>query len=381
VDVKAAAQATIDGATDALVELSHRIHAHPELCFEETETSAWAAGALSDAGLPVAHGIHDLPTAFEAHVGNGPLHLALCVEYDALPGIGHACGHNIIAAASVGAGIALAPLVDDLGITLHVIGTPAEEGGGGKVLLLERGAFDGVHAAMMVHPGPADVLRPRCTAVAHFEVAYAGRESHAAAAPELGINAADAFTVAQTAIGLLRQHLRRTDQVHGIVRHGGDAANIVPAHTEGVWMVRASTVDQLAQVRPRVEHCFEAGALATGASLTIEDVAPTYAQVEHDDDLVAAYRANTESLGRRYDTGAEMTFSTDMGNVSLAMPSIHPCIGIESAGAVNHQPAFAAACINASADRAVREGALGLAWTAIDAATGPARDRLLSAKG
>jgi metal-dependent amidase/aminoacylase/carboxypeptidase family protein len=178
----------------------------------------------------------------------------------------------------------------------------------------------------------------------------------------------------------LSQHLRRTDQVHGIIRHGGDAANIVPAHTEGVWMVRASTVDQLAQVRPRVEHCFEAGALATGAALTIEDVAPTYAQVEHDDDLVAAYQANTETLGRRYDTGAEMTFSTDMGNVSLAMPSIHPCIGIESAGAVNHQPAFAAACINASADRAVREGALGLAWTAIDAATGPTRDRLLAAK-
>jgi amidohydrolase len=379
VDAKAAAQATIDDAASSLIDLSHRIHAHPELCFEETQSSAWAAGALSDAGLPVAHGICDLPTAFEAHVGNGPLHLALCVEYDALPAIGHACGHNIIAAASVGAGIALAPLVDDLGITLHVIGTPAEEGGGGKVLLLERGAFDGVHAAMMVHPGPVDVLRPRCSAVAHFEVSYTGRESHAAAAPELGVNAADAFTVAQTAIGLLRQHLRRTDQVHGIVRHGGDAANIVPAHTRGVWMVRAATLGELAEVRPRVEHCFEAGALATGASLAINDVAPTYAQVEHDDELVAAYQANSEALGRRYDTGAGITFSTDMGNVSLAMPSIHPCIGIESAGAVNHQPEFAAACINASADRAVREGALGLAWTAIDAATGPARDRLLAA--
>jgi len=187
VDAKAAAQATIDGANDALVELSHRIHAHPELCFEETQASAWAAGALSDAGLPVTHGIYDLPTAFEAHVGNGPLHLALCVEYDALPAIGHACGHNIIAASSIGAGIALAPLVDDLGITLHVIGTPAEEGGGGKVLLLERGAFEGVHAAMMVHPGPVDVLRPRCSAVAHFEVTFTGRESHAAAAPELGV--------------------------------------------------------------------------------------------------------------------------------------------------------------------------------------------------
>src|SRR5262245_30433228 len=240
-DAKAAARATIDQAGERLVALSHRIHDHPELKWEEEQSSAWTAGALSDAGLPVDMGICDLPTAFSCVVGDGPLHIAICAEYDALPGIGHACGHNIIAAASVGAGIALAPLVDDLGITLHVIGTPAEEGGGGKVLLLERGAFDGVHAAMMVHPGPVDVLRPRCSAVAHFNVSYTGRESHAAAAPELGVNAADAFTVAQTAIGLLRQHLRRTDQVHGIVQHGGDAANIVPAHTHGVWMVRAAT--------------------------------------------------------------------------------------------------------------------------------------------
>jgi amidohydrolase len=378
VDAKAAARETVDGQTDALVALSHRIHAHPELMFEETRSSEWAAALLADAGLPVEHGIFDLPTAFEAHVGNGPLHLALCVEYDALPAIGHACGHNIIAATSVGAGIALAPLVDDLGITLHVIGTPAEEGGGGKVLLLERGAFDGVHAAMMVHPGPVDVLEPRVSAVAHFTVSYTGRASHAAAAPQLGINALDALTVAQTSIGLLRQHLRPTDQVHGIVTHGGDAANIVPANTEGIWMVRASTIDELAEVRPRIERCFEAGALATGASLAIKDRCPTYAQMEHDHELVAAYRGNSEELGRTYDPNDNMTFSTDMGNVSLAMPSIHPCIAIESGGSVNHQPEFAAACINASADRAVREGALGLAWTAIDAATGKIRERLLA---
>jgi len=378
VDAKAAARATVDERADALVDLSHRIHAHPELMFEETKSSEWAAALLSDAGISVDYGAYDLPTAFDARIGNGPLHLAFCVEYDALPGIGHACGHNIIAAMSVGAGLALAPLVDDLDITVHVVGTPAEEGGGGKVLLLERGAFDGVHASMMVHPGPVDVLKPRVSAVAHFDVAYTGRESHAAAAPQLGINAGDAFTVAQTAIGLLRQHLRSTDQVHGIVVHGGDAANIVPAHTEGVWMVRAKTVDELAEVRPRIERCFEAGALATGASLAITDRAPTYAHMEHDDDLVAAYRANSEALGRSYDAHDEITFSTDMGNVSLAMPSIHPCISIESAGATIHQPAFTAAAVNASADRAVREGALGLAWTAIDAATGPMRERLLA---
>jgi amidohydrolase len=303
------------------------------------------------------------------------LHIAICAEYDALPGVGHACGHNIIAATAVGAGVALAPLADDLGLTVSVIGTPAEEGGGGKIYLLNRGAFDGVHASLMVHPAPIDGLRPRVSAVAHFEVRMQGRASHAAAAPELGINAADALTVAQVAIGLLRQHIRATDQVHGIVLDGGDAANIVPAHACADFMVRAATVQQLEQLRPRVERCFDAGALATGATVSYHDECPTYTHMEHDDALVELYRDASESLGRHYDD-IEMTFSTDMGNVSLAMPSIHPCIGIETAGAVNHQPEFAAACINASADRAVRDGALGMALAAIAAATGPVGERL-----
>ncbi len=371
------ARATIAALEPELVALSHRVHRHPELKFEETRSSAWVAGLLSDHGVPVDIGVYALPTAFAARTGSGPLHLSICAEYDALPAIGHACGHNIIAAAAVGAGLALAPLVDELGITLSVIGTPAEEGGGGKIFLLERGAFAGMHASMMVHPAPLDGLRPRVSAVSHFRVRYTGKESHAAAAPELGINAADALVVAQTAIGLLRQHLRPTDQTHGIVVHGGDAANIVPAHTEADWMVRARTIDELAQVLPRVQACFHAGATATGAHLEMEDDCPPYSHMVHDDDLVDLYRAATEPLGRTYDDSVEMTFSTDMGNVSLAMPSIHPTIGIESGGAVNHQPEFAAACVNASADRAVVEGALGMALTAIAAATGPLRDRLL----
>jgi amidohydrolase len=375
---KEAARAVVDERCDALVALSHRVHEHPELKFEEVRSSEWVAAALADGGMNVEHGVYDLPTAFVARAGDGPLHLAVCAEYDALPGVGHACGHNIIAASAVGAGLALARVADELGITVSVFGTPAEEGGGGKVLMIERGAFDGVHASMMVHPAPYDVLEPRVSAVAHIDVRYTGHESHASAAPELGINAADAFTVAQVGIGLLRQHLRPTDQVHGIVTKGGDAANIVPAHTEADYMIRAATIDELDQVLPRVERCFEAGALATGATLAIEHVAPVYAHMVHDHELVEQYRANCEALGRHYDPSAAMTFSTDMGNVSLRMPSIHPCIAIESGGAVNHQPDFAAACVNASADRAVREGAIGLAWTAIDAATGALRERLLA---
>ncbi len=369
----------VSAAETELLALSHRVHANPELKFEEERGAAWVAGVLADHGLPVELGAYELPTAFVSRVGSGPLHLSICAEYDALPAVGHACGHNIIAAAAVGAGLALAPLVDDLGITLSIFGTPAEEGGGGKVFMIERGAFDDVHASMMVHPAPIDGLRPRVSAVSHFRVRYTGKESHAAAAPEIGINAADALVVAQTAIGLLRQHLRPTDQVHGIVVHGGDAANIVPAHTEGDWMVRARTIAELQQVRPRIEQCFHAGAIATGARVEIEDDCPVYSQMEHHDGLVEIYREVTESMGRRYDLG-DMTFSTDMGNVSLAVPSIHPTIGIETGGAVNHQPEFAAACINASADRAVLEGALGMALTAVAAATGPLRNELLGSR-
>jgi amidohydrolase len=375
-DAKQAARATVDRDADALIDLSHRIHAHPELKFEEEQSSAWTAALLSDAGLPVDTGICELPTAFSCKVGSGPLHIAICAEYDALPGIGHACGHNIIAAMAVGAGRALAPLVDELGITVSVIGTPAEEGGGGKIYMLERGAFDGVDAAMMVHPAPSEDLTPRVSAVSHFCVRATGHEAHAALAPHLGVNAADAMTIAQVAIGLLRQHLRPTDQVHGVVLLGGNAANVVPAHAEGLWMARARTLDELAELRPRVVRCFEAGAIATGATVDIENVSPDYSQLEHDLGIVAAYRANAAALGRPTAPDGSATFSTDMGNVSLAMPTIHPCIAIESAGAVNHQPEFAAACINASADRAVREGALAMAWTVIDLAIGPLRERL-----
>ena len=378
-DAKNAARTTIDRERERLVALSHRIHAHPEVKFEEEQSSAWTAGALADAGLPVDFGICDLPTAFSSRVGNGPLHIAICAEYDALPIIGHACGHNIIAASAVGAALALAPLADDLGITLSVMGTPAEEGGGGKILMLERGAFAGVHASLMIHPTPMEDLYPRVSAVAHMRVQYTGRESHAAIAPELGINAADALTVAQVAVGLLRQHLRPFDQVHGIITHGGDATNVVPAHTEGTWMARSRTLRDLEDLVPRVAHCFEAGAVATGATLSITDVCPPYAHMEHDHGLAEIYRANATDLGRPESNDGAATFSTDMGNVSLVMPSIHPCIAIETAGAVNHQPEFTEAAINASADRAVVEGALAMAWTVIDAATGPLRDRLLSA--
>jgi len=379
VDVKQIARDALDARASALVALSHRIHAHPELKWEEVRASSWTAGVLSDAGHAVEPGICELPTAFSCSIGSGPLHVAICAEYDALPEIGHACGHNIIAASAVGAGLALAPLVDELGLTVTVVGTPAEEGGGGKVVLLERGAFDGTHAALMVHPAPCNLVRPRVTAVSSVEVRYTGREAHAAAAPHRGVNAGDAFVVAQTAIGLLRQHLHATDQVHGVVVHGGDVANVVPAHARGEWMIRARNVHDLRALRPRVERCFEAGAHATGATLDIVDLAPMYTHMEHDDGLADSYRRNAEDLGRAFPDGIDLTFSTDMGNLSLQIPSIHPCIALDSGGATIHQPDFARAAVSASADLAVLDGALALALTVVDAATTrELRDRLLS---
>ena len=297
---KAAAQAEVGRAGDSLVELSHTIHAHPELAFEEERSSAWAAGALASAGFTVEPGVGDLPTAFVATAGSGPFTVGICAEYDALPAIGHACGHNIICAAGVGAGLALLPLADDLGITVKVFGTPAEEGGGGKILMLERGVFDGVHAAMMVHPSPTEMPLMPCLAVSHLDVHYHGKEAHASAWPEQGINGADALTVAQVGIGLLRQHIRHTDRIHGIVTHGGDAPNVVPGHTRGTFLVRSRNLSELAELEPKVRRCFEAGALATGCTHEVFPLSPPYSEFEPDMEMVAVYRRNAEELGRSF---------------------------------------------------------------------------------
>jgi amidohydrolase len=310
--------------------------------------------------------------------------VALCAEYDALPEIGHACGHNLIAAMAVGAAAALRRVTDDVGLAIRVVGTPAEERGGGKIVLLERGAFDGVHAALMVHPAPVDAVEPMMLAWGGLDVRYHGRAAHASAFPERGINAADALTVAQTAIGLLRQHLRPTDRVHGIVTHGGEAANVVPAFTSAEYAVRARTLADLAHVQGRVTRCFEAGALATGARLELIPDERPYAEVVHDHDLAACYRRNAEALGRRFpgvgDRADRFAGSTDMGNVSQVVPSIHPTIGIDSLPAVNHQPEFAARCVSAAAERALLDGAVALAWTAIDCAADPVRAARLQAR-
>ncbi len=372
---KAAARQAVERALPDLVSLSRAIHDNPELCFEERHAALLVSEALGGAGFDVATGVYDLPTAVEARTGSGELSIVLCAEYDALPGVGHACGHNLIASSAVGAAIGLAAAADAAGLTVTVLGTPAEEGGGGKVLMLERGAFAGAHAAMMVHPWHEDRLGAICLAVDHLEIRYRGREAHASAAPYKGINAADAFVVAQVAIGLLRQHLRPGEQVHGIVTKGGDAPNVIPKETIGRFMVRARTLEELSALRARVERCFEAGALATGCELEISELSPTYSDYVADAALLAAWRANAEGLGRQFgadERGEPLpTISTDMANVSRAVPAIHPLIGLASGGAVIHEPAFAEVAVSPSAERALLDAALSLAFTAIDAGTDP----------
>lgn len=376
----------LDQRRDDLVDLSHAVHGDAELGFQEHTSSARVAEVLDAAGFDVTHGTAGLDTAVVATAGTGPLHIGVCAEYDALPGVGHACGHNIIAAAGVGAALALAEVADDVGLTVRLLGTPAEEGGGGKVLMLDAGSFDGLHAAMMVHPAPFDLVETSTLAVTHVDVHYEGRSAHAAAFPEMGRNAADALTVAQVGIGLLRQHIGPDARVHGIVTDGGDAPNVVPERTGGTWLVRHETLEELAELYPRVRACFEAGALATGTALETTSTGPAYSEFDTDADLAALYRSHAEQLGREFpDLGPladRMRGSTDMANVSLELPAIHPMISIEADGAVNHQPEFTAACITDSADAAIRDGAAAMAHTAVSAASDEGvRARLLASGG
>ncbi|GGA66910.1 peptidase M20 [Pseudoclavibacter endophyticus] len=356
---------------DELIGISRHLHANPEIRWQEHGSVTYLADRLRASGFAVEVGAGGLETAFVASRGTGARKVAFVAEYDALEGLGHACGHNIIAAAGVGAGIALASLADELDLTVIVVGTPAEEGGGGKIPMLEAGVFDDLEFAMMVHPGPADSVYARPFAVAHFDVGYEGFSAHAAAYPHLGVNASDAMLVAQVAIGLLRQQLPSTVRVHGIVREAGTAPNAIPDSARGSWYVRASSMEELQATLERVSRCFEAGAIATGCSWNLTETSPRYDVFRNDEPLARAFAANAAELGRDMDlhergAGGMNTASTDMGNISQRVRAIHPYLSIDSLPVVNHQAGFADAAITPAADRALLEGATLLAQTAVD---------------
>ncbi|UEJ81830.1 M20 family metallopeptidase [Brachybacterium halotolerans subsp. kimchii] len=363
---------------ESLLEISHALHAHPETAWDEHASAELLTGRLESWGFEVTRGAAGLPTAFTAEHGTGSRTIGLVAEYDALPGLGHACGHNVIAAAALGAAHALQSVARDLDLRIRVIGTPAEEGGGGKIPMLEAGCFDGLEAALMIHPGPADAVLARPRAVAHFDVEYRGTASHAGAYPHLGVNAADAFTVAQVAIGLLRQQLPDSLRVHGVVQEAGTAPNAIPGSARGSWYVRADTLEELDVAFERVRRCFEAGALATGCSWELRETSPRYAEFRNDLGLAEIFTRLAAAQGRDMDLAEDgprgmATASTDMGNVSQHVRAIHPYLGIDSLPAVNHQPEFADAAATPAADQAVRDGAVLLAQTVVEALAGGAR--------
>ena len=369
-DAKADVFSEIDARAGTLLDISHRIWEHPELCFEEHFAHDLLCDTLASEGIAVERGACDLPTAFVAEAGDSGPTIGIVCEYDALPGIGHACGHNIIAAAGLGAGLALAASAQKLGGRVRILGTPAEEGGGGKVYMIERGAFEDIDAAMMVHPADRELLYMSSLAVSTIRVTYAGKASHASAAPEAGRNALDAAVLGYMGVAALRQHISDNERVHGIFTHGGDKPNVVPARAETLWFVRSPDAVGLNALEERVSCCLEAGAQSAGCEVDFSSAdMPPYDAIRGNSAFGALYTANASRLGRHPadpQSQARVSGSTDMGNVSQVVPSIHPMIKVSPEGVPIHTPEFAEHTGSSAGDAAVIDGAKMLAATAID---------------
>lgn len=361
--------AIVADRADALVAASHDVHAHPELSYAERHAHDVLTDLLEAGGLRVTRGAYGLETAFEAVAGTSGPRVAVMAEYDALPGIGHACGHNVIGTAAVGAGLAAAALAEELGGTVVVLGTPAEEGGGGKIVMAERGALDELDAALMVHPAGGDLSRFGAIAIQQLEVTYHGKAAHAAAAPQAGRNALDAAVLGYSNVAALRQHIRPDERVHGIFTEAGEAPNVVPARAAAHWYVRSPTVRGLAKLKARVLACLEAGAAAAGCTMEHHWVDPAYADMVDNDPMIELYRANLARTGRELIDPASLqgiVGSTDMGNVSHVVPSIHPMIGVSPPTVAIHTADFVRYAGGPEGDRAVLDGARAMASTVVD---------------
>ncbi|MEA3019458.1 MAG: hypothetical protein QOI47_982, partial [Actinomycetota bacterium] len=355
--VKEAMVKRVDDLADVLLEASHDIHAHPELAFDEHHAHEVLTGILEREGVDVTRGAFGMDTAFDATVGAEGTTVAVCLEYDALPGVGHACGHNIIATAGLGAGLAAAALAADAGGRVRILGTPAEERGNGKQRAIDAGALQGVDLAMMVHPADADLTSMDAIAFVEYDVEFFGEAAHAAAFPQLGRNALDAAVLAYNGVAALRQHIASTDRVHGIFREAGERPNIVPEHTTMEWMVRTMTRAGLASLVARVTACFDAGAAATGCRCEYREAYPPLDDVVNNETMLALYGANVAALGRPARRpgvdGHRVVASTDMGNVSKVVPSIHPMIRVAPAGVPIHSHQFVEHARSSAGDEAV----------------------------
>ena len=359
----------IDALSDDLLEVSHAIHAHPELAFQEHFACRLLCDTVERFGLSARRGVYSLETAFEAAFqgADGPT-VALLAEYDALPGIGHACGHNLIATAALGATLGLEAVQSRLPGSVRLLGTPAEEKGGGKELMARAGAFDGVDAALMIHPAGVNLTTMPCICVAEVSVVYHGRSAHASAMPHRGINALDGLLLAYQAISNLRQHIRDQERIHGIVTDGGQAPNIVPERAAGEFYVRAANERDLAALKPRVQGCFEAGARGSGCEVEVHWADVDYLDLNTNWPLAHAFQRHGEDLGREFLTPESLggAGSTDMGNVSHRVASIHPMLACAPRNVVIHNPEFARYAGSESGDAAALDGAKALALTAAE---------------
>jgi len=370
---KALAVSRIDDQSQQLRELSLKIHSNPELGFQEFKSAGWLADYLANNGFSVECGVCELPTAFQASYGQGAPAIAILAEYDALPELGHACGHNLIATSAVGAGVAVKSAIDEYGGSLHVIGTPAEEYYGGKTIMADKGAFDNLDIAMITHPGAADVATIQTLACHTLDVEFFGQECHAAAEPEKGINALEALIQSYNAINSLRQHIKDKARIHGVITDGGRAANVVPAHSAAQFIVRAEDYLYLAELEEKVVNCFQGAATATGARLEYQWAEFRYAAMRNNMSLARLYRQNMQALGRRVKLSEPELFlgSTDMGNVSQVVPSIHPFVAVVPRGTPGHSPDFALAAASESGMQGLLDAAKAIAMTVVDLLASP----------
>jgi amidohydrolase len=368
-DLKSQVRVTINQHRTRLITLGRNLHDHPEIALQEHKALQWLTDDLKSNNFTVNNGIYDMPTAFYASYGKGNPKIALLAEYDALPGLGHACGHNLIATAAVAAAIGAKAAVNSCGGTVMVIGTPAEELEGGKIAMVKRGAFSDINVAMMVHPSSYDTATIKALACIPLNVEFIGRESHAAAHPEMGINALEAMIQAYNAINSLRQHIIERARIHGVITDGGKAANIVPGYSAGRFLVRADDASYLEELRTKVLKCFQGAAMATGARLEYRwNEKELYSPMRNNLVLAQLYIQNMAILGHAVPlANPNLSFgSTDMGNVSQVVPAIHAECAIAPQHIGVHTPEFAALAYEERSFDSILEAASGLAMTVID---------------
>ncbi|MEW6242817.1 MAG: M20 family metallopeptidase [Bacillota bacterium] len=365
-DIEQRIIAAVDGLGDMLFDVSQEIHKNPELGGEEFRASALLCDRLRQHGFSVQQGLYGMPTAFRAHKGTRPgPRVGFLAEYDALPGLGHACGHNLIAAIGLGAAVALGEVIDELGGEVVLFGTPAEETNGAKVIFCENGAFRDVDFAMMIHPGDRTTAQSNSLAMDAIEFAYEGKAAHAAASPHEGINALDAVIQLFNGINALRQHVKDEVRIHGIITEGGKAPNIVPDRAVARFYVRAASRTYLDAVVGKVMRCAEGAALATGARLSTRNFELSFDNMVTNSILANQLEQAWRDLGVERIMPARPTMgSTDMGNVSHVVPSVHGYIQIVPEGIPAHTPEYCQAAGAPESREAILLGAKSLALAA-----------------